>query len=650
MARRNSGYPPRRRRGFGRRNEPVPLYVYPDNEPAAFLYALGAILRAGWRYRSELAPAYCTAGVMIAGAWLHSVHPAWWPVPAVLGGSAVLAVLVWAVPGRCARRVRARLAGWWLRRAGARLLTRWPVLAQSGVRRWLLAVCAGAGGWLTAATITGVAAGPLRGLAVLGMLGLGAPWWWSQDRRRLVRIRRVMERFPDTADAAGLPGTAMVSAEIGGYGWTARLKLRRGQHAGNATDAIPALESALGTRVGALRIEPVPSDAAEVILRVVEVDPHAYPIPWPGAHPGSQSGRARSIGDPVRVGMWEDGEPVRVPLLRRHVLIGGTTGSGKSGLLNVILAELAACRDVVLWGVDLKGGTELTPWRGCLARTARSKPDATDLLRAAVTELERRAEYMAAHGLREWTPTASAPALVVVVDEYAELTPEARRVADSIARRGRAVAVTLLVATQRPTMKAMGEGSAIRSQMDVRFCFRVRERGDVDLIIGQGAYGAGWDATALDAPGKFLLSAPGHDAPRRGRVYLITDDQVQTVAARHARPQDQSAAPGKEDQPNETHSRDGAADGADHGPLNLTAGGGDDRDDGAPVSGDVALWAALRAAGDDGLTIAQLMDATGRSRAWVYGRVRDHDRDGRITRTARGRWRATPARAGGGDS
>jgi S-DNA-T family DNA segregation ATPase FtsK/SpoIIIE len=73
------------------------------------------------------------------------------------------------------------------------------------------------------------------------------------------------------------------------------------------------------------------------------------------------------------------------------------------------------------------------------------------------------------------------PALVIVVDEYAELAetaPAATSDADSIARCGRAVAVTLVAATQRPTQKAMGQG-ALRSQMDVRICFRVRERKDV---------------------------------------------------------------------------------------------------------------------------------------------------------------------------
>ena len=114
-----------------------------------------------------------------------------------------------------------------------------------------------------------------------------------------------------------------------------------------------------------------------------------------------------------------------------------------------------------------------------------------------------------------------------------------RRIANSpqvrsgcVARRGRAVAVTLLVATQRPTQKAMGSG-AVRSQMDVRVCLRVRERRDVDLVLGQGMLAAGWHAHTLDAPGKFLISTPEHHIPR-ARAYLLTDTDVATLATRHA--------------------------------------------------------------------------------------------------------------------
>ena len=138
---------------------------------------------------------------------------------------------------------------------------------------------------------------------------------------------------------------------------------------------------------------------------------------------------------------------------------------------------------------------------------------------------------LAQTGKRVWDPTPRTPALIIIIDEYAELAesaPAATADSDSIARRGRALAVTLIAATQRPTQKAMGQG-ALRSQMDVRISFRVRERKDVDLVLGQGMLAAGWHAHTLNAPGKFLISAPEHDTPRRARAYLLTDDAVQTT-------------------------------------------------------------------------------------------------------------------------
>ena len=143
---------------------------------------------------------------------------------------------------------------------------------------------------------------------------------------------------------------------------------------------------------------------------------------------------------------------------------------------------------MVIWAIDLKKGMELGPWAPCIDRLAITPDEARQLLADAVKVLEAGAALLAEQGHRVWQPTADMPALIIIIDEYAELSddaPDAIKHADSIARRGRAVAVNLVAATQRPTQRAMGQG-AVRSQMDVRISFRVRERKDVDLILGQG--------------------------------------------------------------------------------------------------------------------------------------------------------------------
>src|SRR5262249_1739741 len=303
-----------------------------------------------------------------------------------------------------------------------------------------------------------------------------------------------------------------------------------GQTIADGRAKLAAIESALGTFRGAARIHPTDDDLANRFeLRVLDTDPHAEAIIWPGPS-------VTSITQPIDLGPFEDATPATVTFLRRHALFGGGTGWGKSGAVNTVTGNLVACTDTVIWAIDLKRGMELGPWASCIDWLATTPDQARAMLTDAVAVLEARAGDLAATGLRVWHPSPQRPALVIIVDEYAELTqaaPEASADSDSIGRRGRAVAVQLIAATQRPTQKAMGQG-ALRSMMDIRVCFRVRERRDVDLILGQGMLTAGWNAHKLNAPGKFLVCAPEYDTPKRARAYLVTDEAVAATAARYA--------------------------------------------------------------------------------------------------------------------
>jgi S-DNA-T family DNA segregation ATPase FtsK/SpoIIIE len=275
---------------------------------------------------------------------------------------------------------------------------------------------------------------------------------------------------------------------------------------------------------------------------------------------------------------------------------------------------------------------ELGPWAPCIDRLATTPAEARALLADAVAILEARAACLATTGERVWEPTPELPALVIVVDEYAELAEtaaDATTDADSIARRGRAVAVTLIAATQRPTQKAMGQG-ALRSQMDVRICFRVRERKDVDLILGQGMLAAGWQAHTLNAPGKFLISASEHDTPRRARAYLVTDEMVDIAADHYA-----TYRPTLDD-----ISLHGLTERAETGtPTPTDAQPARARPDAAQAP-EAVLWAVLSIAPDDGMTVPDLMAETGMSRPWVYQRLQELVRTGQVTQVSRGRWRA----------
>jgi DNA segregation ATPase FtsK/SpoIIIE, S-DNA-T family len=585
-----------RRRRWGR--DPVPLVLVPDDDRSVVGLGIVLLFRALWRYRSELAPLWMLGAVGLVGVWLHVRHPDWWPWLGV--ATAVLTALIATLAGVPRRRV-----------------SRWPWLYRTAERIYTATVVAVVGAWLTAAAVIGPIRSPLPLLAIAGTLACAVPWWAHHRRRAKVRVVRTLDAWPDIGEAVGLKGSRVLSAMVDRWGFTARIGLPRGQTVRQVIDAIPAIESGLGSKPGAVRVEADQARADRAILRVVSTDPHAAPIPYPGA------GRAtHSITRPVQLGLFEDGTPAEVHVLRRNVLIGGIVDSGKSGVVNVILAALVSSPDVVIWGIDLKGGMELGPWLRCLDRLATTPEQAVNLLADAVAELDNRAAEQAERGERLWQPTAARPALVIVVDEYAELPDDAAPYADSIARRGRAVAVNLLAATQRPTQQAMGRGT-VRSQMDVRVCLRVRERRDVDLILGDGMHNAGWHPQGLDAPGKFLISSREHTTPRRARAYLFTDADVAKAVAANAK---------------------------DRPTLPVPSNGRPETAVEVRTRPEIALWRALNDAPAEGVSIGDLIEATGKYRTWVYERLQEHVAAGRAVRTTRGRWRGVATNGQSGES
>jgi S-DNA-T family DNA segregation ATPase FtsK/SpoIIIE len=590
--------------------QPIVVIESPFPVPVALLLA-----RLAWRYRSEIAPASTAGAALGMGWWLHTTHPGWWAL--LLGGSDLTAAGLFVLGGRVG-------------------------LTRPTERVYAAAAALVGGGWLAVAALLGPSTPPMPQLLILCGLIFAVPWWAHRRRRAKARMQRTIAAWPDIAKSVSLPGSKIQSASVDLWGWRARVRLARGQTIADVTARIPAIESALGTYRGAVRVYPTGDGKANRCeLRVLDTDPHAEAVTWPGPS-------VRSITQPVDLGPFEDAERCRVSFLRRHALFAGTTGSGKSGGLNVLMGSLAACGDVVIWAIDLKNGMELSPWAPCIDRLATSAGQATALLADAVAILQARAGHLAATGQRVWEPSPDLPALVIIVDEYAELADEAPASmsdTDSIARLGRAVAVTLIAATQRPTQKAMGQG-AVRSQMDTRICFRVRERKDVDLVLGTGMLNAGWHAHTLNAPGKFLVSSPEHATPKRARAYLVTDDDVVRTDAQYgfSRPQLDAISRGA------LHHAPAAAEPVPWylaGAQRDTAEPDATQDDYQPTTQEGALWVALRDAPDDGADVAELLQASGMTRPTLYRHLGALADEGRAVQVSRGRWRAARAEDGG---
>jgi DNA segregation ATPase FtsK/SpoIIIE, S-DNA-T family len=576
----------------------------------------------------------------------------------------------------------------------AGVVAAWPILEWPGR---LVAAAAGAGwavlvlGWRSAV--------PVIGLTIF------ARWFgdtttedWDEDDAELLRlpapgvvlagrssrqavpqavppdpdspVARTVARWGQIAEAAGggLAGSHLKKISVSPFGWAGPLQLRPGVTLEDAQARRRNLDSALGARPGSVRLDQDPARADRVLLRVVERDPLEKPTRWPGPS-------ITTVAQPLSLGLYEDATMMRLPIAGQCVLIAGIRGAGKSGVLNDVVGELAACPDVVLWGLDLKHGLELGPWTPVFDRIASTLADAEALLDAAERVMTAHGQLLAhERGDKEWRPTPQRPALVLVCDEQGRLRDSAAAISklETIASQGRALGVWLVSATQYPTVEVLGS-SELRAQYTCTVLLRVQRKQHVNVVLGEGAATAGWAAHEIDPgrPGVCYLHAPGATTPKLGRAWQLTDRMVSQVAAHYApcRPnlhpdaahaasavphQDTSSQSSPSSPPSPsvlTLDRPAwlttAVDGRPvPGPFpalpspirdsNSTARPAEDSDRALQI-----LVRTLQGAGPAGRTIGELKTATGMSRSWVYLRLSELVDAGAATRVDRGRWRLT---------
>lgn len=360
---------------------------------------------------------------------------------------------------------------------------------------------------------------------------------------------RLQRKWPDLLERIGQRGIRYAGQEDTLAGYQVHLRLPgsgRVTFQGLAGSA-DRLEVAARMRHGSLRFERG-DQAHEVILHVTERDVLARTIPLP------PDGDSLSIADPIPLGLYQDGQVCAVTLREVATLIVGLRGSGKSNLLNVLLAQLARCPDVLIFAIDLKGGRMAAPWimpwldqraeRPVIDWLATDRDEAERMLRALLRAVDARARSFS--GGEKVSPSASQPAILLVCDEVAVLLgigtgghrPAGGGVsnltlaglATRLVMTGRSEAVDLIMATQRGTVTMTGSAD-LKSQCALRIGLGVASESDARLIIPDNVRIAA-DLARLRHPGSGIVQQGRYGRVLPVKFYRMEHDQIGKVAER----------------------------------------------------------------------------------------------------------------------
>lgn len=516
------------------------------------------------------------------------------------------------------------------------------------VRARLLVTGAGlAGTGLAAASVA--AAGGITQTVVLAALVALLGWIGTPTDRRILDTAVVSTKASKLTSeivvrALAALGIAEINKAVGkggsgitfpapitrdGPGWRAEIDLPYGVTATDIMERRDRLASGLRRPLGCVWPEPAHDQhAGRLVLWVGDQDMNQVRPPvWPLA----KTGATADVFKPFPFGTDQRGRPVTLTLMYANMLIGAMPGAGKTFALKVPLLAAALDPTAQLRVFELKGTGDLD-FAEKVAHHYGSGPDDTTIgeclasLREVYKDLERRAKTLArlpkdVRPENKVTPQLAASKsyglepLVFVIDECQELFShpehgkEAGELATAIIKRGRALGVILLLATQRPDKDSLPTG--ISANVGIRFCLRVMGQLENDMILGTSMYKNGIRATTFTKQDRGIGYLVGEaDEPQITRGYYLDGPTADRIADR-ARAARKAAG-----------TLTGYAAGEDATPAT---------EDGSSLLEDLA---AVMAPGEDKVHSQVLVDRLAELRPTVYGPWADLDPTGKARQLA----------------
>lgn len=245
--------------------------------------------------------------------------------------------------------------------------------------------------------------------------------------------------------------------------------------------------------------------------------------------------------DYVVLGRTHRGEALPFRVLERHTLLVGASGSGKSSIIWSVLTGLAdriARGDLLVYGIDLKGGVEFTQGRHLFKQIIDSVEEVIPFLEDIVTNLKERMGNMKATGARFHQSSTEEPAVLILIDEAASLTyafdAKDQKAITNLIRQitttGRAAGFSTLAAMQDPRKEAFPARDTFTQQVGLRF----RTAEDAKLALGLTAYNAGTHCETIPVgqPGTgYVIDTESTGDPIRFRAYYASDTFIRGLPA-----------------------------------------------------------------------------------------------------------------------
>jgi hypothetical protein len=346
-------------------------------------------------------------------------------------------------------------------------------------------------------------------------------------RRWLMQTLPLVISWPIVAEQIGLHGTRVTAVTETALGHAVQLQLQPP----NSAARVGMMSDQLAVSFGIARVRVLadPQYAHRVTV-LLDQQLSIGSVPYEPEH--------NPVGlplDPLRaipIGLDDNGDEVAASFFGQSILIGGNPGSGKSVAMRVILAGLAASRNVCLVGIDPKHA-ELSMWRPRFNRLVLGnevEPTVT-LINDLLVEIQRRAEHLATTQTATLQPTNINPWIVLVIDEWAEIGAagdvKQRAHINGLLRRylslGRAVGCTAVLVTQRPTNDSIDVGT--RALTTHRFALKCGDRHQAEAILGVGSFAL--EQLHSSAPGRALWSTGG--LASSVQFFNLTDECVPNV-------------------------------------------------------------------------------------------------------------------------